>query len=155
MWVCACANGRPRPVSGAAQPVFPQTRLRENTARRQKGVGSPLHLCTGSAPSSSTPLSGNPDSLPSPLFSVSSFTLPRLFLQSVLFLPLSWVTWVDVTSPGDRRPQVCQPVTGTVCARACVCVCVRALREGAYSVKSWLCARARLPGRTRLIHQSP
>lgn len=74
----------------------------------------PLHPLLYFLPISIFPLSPlSPDSLS---------TLSPSFPHSLLFLPLPRVTWVVVTSPSDRRPEVCQPVTG-VREPMCVFVC--------------------------------
>lgn len=106
--VFACVNGRPRPVNSPAEPACSRRSpvAEPNTARRQKRVESPrrrLHPVLLFSTFSLLSLLFR-DSLPTP----SVPLLPLTFF----FLPLPRVTWVVVTSPSDRRPQVCPPVTG-------------------------------------------
>lgn len=90
------------------------------------------------------------------LFAFSSFLplylpSPPLFSQ---FLPLYWVTWVGVTSPGDREATTLSAGHRNGAMDVCVRACVRVQREETCTVLK-LAVCARLTGRTRLIHQSP
>lgn len=149
------ANGRPRPDSGAAQPVFSQTRIRKNTARRQKCVGRRFT-------SAQVPLRPPPcHSLKTQILCFPLFSLALSSLSRSLFFPISSFL-TSVLGHVGRRYVAWWPEATSLSAGhrnggiVCMCVCVRALREGdPIPFKSWLCVRARLPGRTRLIHQSP
>lgn len=93
---------------------------REKTEMRR----SPLHLCSGSTPSSSMPLSENPDSLLSLLFSGSFFNLQVSLFSNQFFSYLC---------PGSRGSTLRRLVTGghkfvsrsqERGDRVCVCVCI-------------------------------
>lgn len=119
--VFACVNGRPRPVNSPAEPACSRRSpvAEPNTARRQKRVESPrrrLHPVLLFSTLSLLSLLFR-DSLPTP----SVPLLPLTFF----FLPLPRVTWVVVTSPSDRRPQVCPPVTGAKEGGGAANLCVR------------------------------